>query len=383
MKTQKVLRGRNSLKKLPTLMEKTGMRHPLIVGSGSLAGRIRRIEGLEDLPVFSGYHPNPDLLDALAGVRMYREAGCDGLVSIGGGSAMDTAKAVKAYLIADDPGDVPANRIPSEPTLRVPAIAIPGTAGSGAEATANAVVYENDSKLSLGGEALLPDGVVLDAALLDSLPVYHRKSCAMDALAQGIESFWSRASTEDSRVHAYLAILGVLDNLKAYLAGDGHAAEEMLDASYQSGRAIRITRTTAPHAMSYQITKTMGLAHGHAVMLTLPAIWDMLLENGDEEVQDRMKHLASVMRLGDPLMGSRLLRGILFDLQLEIPPLPDREQMDHLVASVNPERLGNHPVPLTAADLRKAYTRAFLPMGEQERQACLDIWRYYGGRENG
>ncbi len=157
----------------------------------------------------------------------------------------------------------------------------------------------------------------------------------------------------------------------------------MLDASYQSGRAIRLTRTTAPHAMSYQITKTMGLAHGHAVMLTLPVIWDMLLESEDEELQQRMKSLASIMRLGDPLMGSRLLRGILYDLQMEIPPLPDREKMDYLVASVNPERLSNHPVKLTGKDLRQVYTRAFLPMGEQERQACLDIWKYYGGRENG
>ncbi len=379
MQVQKVIRGRGCLKKLPELMEKTGMKHPLIVGSERLAGKIRSREGLADLPLFSGYHPNPDLKDALAGRDMYLKEKCDGLISIGGGSAMDTAKAIKAYLSAA-PEDVRANRLPESFTC--PHIAVPGTAGSGAEATANGVLYEAGTKLSIGGSILLPDGVALDSSLLETLPEYHRKSCAFDALAQGIESYWSAASSEDSRVHAYLAILGVLDNLKAYLAGDPHAADEMMDASYQSGRAILLTRTTAAHAMSYQITKRLGLAHGHAVMVTLPVLWELLLDRGDEKVQERMKELASVMRLGDPRMGSRLLRGMMYDLRMDPPALPDRETMDYLVNSVNTERLGNFPLLLEKEDLRRIYTMAFLPAGAAERQACLDIWTYYGGQGN-
>lgn len=380
MQVQKVIRGRDCLKKLPALMEKTGMRHPLIVGSEKLAGKIRSREGLAELPLFSGYHPNPDLKDALAGRDMYLKEKCDGLISIGGGSAMDTAKAVKAYLAAS-PEEVRAGHLPEKMPegASCPHIAIPGTAGSGAEATANAVVYEDGTKLSIGGSMLLPEGVALDSSLLETLPEYHKKSCAFDALSQGIESFWSAASSEDSRVHAYLAILGVLDNIRAYLAGDPHAADEMMDASYQSGRAIFLTRTTAAHAMSYQITKRLGLAHGHAVMVTLPVLWDLLLDRGDEKVQERMGELASVMRLGDPRMGSRLLRGMMIDLRMDPPPLPDRETMEHLVDSVNTERLGNHPMKLDREDLRRVYTMAFLPMGAAERQACLDIWTYYGG----
>ncbi len=383
MQVQKVIRGQGCLKKLPELMEKTGMKHPLIVGSERLAGKIRSREGLAELPLFSGYHPNPDLKDALAGRDMYLREKCDGLISIGGGSAMDTAKAIKAYLAAA-PEDVRANRLPERMPegLACPHIAIPGTAGSGAEATANGVLYAEGTKLSIGGSILLPEGVALDSSLLETLPEYHRKSCAFDALAQGIESYWSAASTEDSRVHAYLAILGVLDNVRAYLAGDPHAADEMMDASYQSGRAILLTRTTAAHAMSYQITKRLGLAHGHAVMVTLPVLWDLLLDRGDENTQERMKELASVMRLGDPRMGSRLLRGMMYDLQMAPPSLPDRETMEHLVDSVNTERLGNFPVKLEREDLRRVYTMAFLPMGAAERQACLDIWTYYGGQGN-
>ena len=370
---QKVLRGRGSLNRIQTLMEKLEMSRPLIIGSAKLTPRLTRQEVLKDAPVFAGYHPNPDLADAEAGVRLYEEQGCDGLISVGGGSAMDTAKAVKAWLCSGSAEAVKANRSEDR---KIPHIAIPGTAGSGAEATANAVLYENGKKLSVGNASLLPEGVVLDADLLDSLPEYHKKSCALDALSQGIESYWAKAATEDSRVNAYLAILGVLDNLKAYLAGDPHAAEEMLEASYQSGKAIFITRTTAAHAMSYQITKLIGPAHGHACLLTLPVLWDRMC--AEEAEAPLMKELASRMRLGDPLMGSRLLRGILIDLDMEAPPMPSEEILQKLTDSVNTERLQNHPMALTRRDIEAVYRQAFRPILDPERQACLDIWRYYG-----
>ena len=176
-------------------------------------------------------------------------------------------------------------------------------------------------------------------------------------------------------MHAYLAILGVLDNLKAYLAGDSHAADEMLDAAFQSGKAIQVTRTTAAHAMSYQLTKKMGLAHGHACMLTLPVLWEMMQDR--EDMKDVLRDLSAKMRVGDPQMVPKQLRGILLDLEMEIPTMPDGETLTALADSVNTERLGNHPVEMTKEDVREAYRRAFVPMSELEKQACRDIWKYY------
>lgn len=396
---QMVIRGRDSIRRAGETAEKMGIGKPLIVGSKHLIPRLKQFLPME-APVFTGYHPNPDLSDAEAGVRMYREAGCDGLISIGGGSAMDTAKAVKAWLYAGSyealkrgglrvpegsdaaPEKITSLRALKERTLRqrntgsVPHLAIPGTAGSGAEATAAAVVYEKGKKLNVSHPALLPEGVILDAALLDTLPLYHKKSSALDAFCQGVESYWARAATEDSRVHAFLAFQGVLDNLKGYLAGDPRAAEQMMDASYQSGRAIFHTRTTAAHAMSYQITQRMGLAHGHACALTLPVLWDLLTEN--EETRDLMAGLASRMRLGDPSMGSRLIRGMMLEMEMPLPERPTDEMLNELTDSVNVERIGNHPMALTRDQIRAVYRRAFIPLPEMEKQACLDIWRYYG-----
>ena len=372
---QKVIRGRECLKRLPELMEKLGIRRPMIVGMEPLAGTLlKKNPGLLTAPVFTAFHPNPDLSDTEAGVQMFAREGCDGLISIGGGSSIDTAKAVKAHMNAASAEDVIHSRLVVKNNC--PHIAIPGTAGTGSEATQIAVVYVNGTKVSLNHAELRPDGVLLDSSLLDSLPAYHKKSCALDALAQGIESYWSRGSNDDSKVHAFLAVIGVLDNLKAYLEGDPHAATEMLDASFQSGKAIQITRTTAAHAMSYRLTKTMGLAHGHACMLTLPTLWEMMLEH--EEMKDTLKDLSTKMRLGDPLMAPKLLKGIMYDLEMTIPPMPDEDTLNELADSVNTERLNNHPVTMTREEIKEAYRRSFATPHANEKQACLDIWRYYG-----
>ena len=372
---QKVIRGTGSLKRIPEMMEKLNIHHPMITGMNPLTGSIMKAcPALLACPVFSDFHPNPDLEDARSGAALYRREQCDGLISVGGGSSIDTAKAVKAFLHVPDAEDVMHNRFPEK--MDVPHIAVPGTAGTGSEATQTAVVYVEQTKYSLNHPGLLPDGVILDASLLASLPDYHKKSCALDALAQGIESYWCASATDDSKVHAYLAVLGVLDNLKNYLAGDAHAAEEMLDASYQSGKAIQITRTTAAHAMSYQITKRFHLAHGHAVMITLPTLWEMAAER--EEMASVLKEISAFMRLGDPLMVPKLLRGMMIDLEMAVPEMPDAHMLDELADSVNTERLANHPVPMSREDVREAYRRSFMPLCQAEKQACLDIWQYYG-----
>ena len=372
---QKLARGRGSLGQTQAMMEKIGITRPLLVGSARLTARLmQEAEILQGCPVFSGYHPNPDLADAEAGAECFRSEGCDGLISIGGGSAMDTAKAIKALMFAGSLEDAAAGRFPE--TMPTPHLAIPGTAGSGAESTQTAVTYVAGSKISLNHPSLRPDAVILDASLLESLPLYHKKSCAMDALAQGIESFWSRGSNNDSKVHAYLAIIGVLDNLNNYLAGDPHAAEEMLDASFQSGKAIQITRTTAAHAMSYMLTKQFGLAHGHACMLTLPTLWEMMQDK--EHMQSMLEELSGIMRLSDMRMVPKLLKGILFALEMDIPPVPSEEKLEELADSVNTERLENHPVTMTKQDVKTVYRRSMMPPTANEKQACLDIWRYYG-----
>jgi len=364
---QHVIKGRGSLNatNLAEVMEKLSMRRPLLVCSTRMQADFIRRTGLE-LPIFSGYHANPDLADCIAGAEMYRANGCDGLISVGGGSAMDTAKGVKALLLTGDMEKVRKSDLPDG--VQLPHIAIPGTAGTGAEATPIAVVYENNEKLSLDHPILLPEAILLDGSLLDTLPLYHKKACAMDALCQGIESFWAVKATAESRIHAEQAILGVLRNMDAYLDGDGTAADAVLEAAYESGCAIRISRTTAAHAMSYQITKRVGPAHGHACMLTLPHLWRHM---GDAPV---IRELNALMGTPD---GAELLLGLLAATDMLPEEMPDDATLDALAASVNVERLGNHPEKLSQEELRAIYVQAFNPVPEDERARLAALWRKY------
>lgn len=366
---QHVVKGRGSLNaaNIAAMLEQLNMHRPMLVCSQRMQADFARRTGL-DLPLFSGYHANPDLADCTAGAELYRANACDGLISVGGGSAMDTAKAVKAILLAEDMEAVRTSCLPEGAHL--PHIAIPGTAGTGAEATPIAVVYVEDEKLSLDHSALLPEGIILDGSLLDTLPLYHQKACAMDALCQGIESYWAVKATPESRIHAERAILGVMHSLKAYLAGDPDAADAVLEAAYESGCAIRISRTTAAHAMSYQITKRLGYAHGHACMLTLPHLWRHM---GDSPV------MADLNRIMGTTDGASLLLGLLAETDMLPDAMPDAAALDALAASVNTQRLGNHPELLTTAELRAIYVQAFTPMSEDARERLASMWRHYAG----
>ena len=352
---QQLIRGRGCLKGdvIAPLLETLGMARPLLVCGERMAQVFSARTGMA-LPVFSGYHPNPDLADCEAGAAMYREMGCDGLISLGGGSAMDTAKAIKALLLTGDMEAVKRSALPPEATL--PHIAIPGTAGTGSEATPFAVVYVEGQKLSLDHPALLPEAVLLDSSLLDTLPDYHRRSCAMDALSQGIESYWALKATEDSRVHAVRAIRGVLDNIGAYLVGDEDAQDALLEAAYESGVAIATSRTTAAHAMSYGLTKRLGYAHGHACMLTLPHLWRLAMIDG--QVRPVQERLAGELGLADAHALYETMMSLLERLQLAVDVPNDLVLLEALARTVNVQRLGNHPQRLSEMQLAHVYAQA-------------------------
>ena len=353
--SQYVIRGRGCLNgvNVAAVMEALSLQKPLLVCGGRMAKVFRSRTDMR-WPVFSGYHPNPDLADSIAGADLYRAEGCDGLISLGGGSAMDTAKAVKALLLTGDMARVKASDLPQDVWL--PHIAIPGTAGTGSEATPFAVVYVDGQKLSLDHPALLPEAVLLDGSLLTTLPDYHRKACAMDALAQGIESYWAQKATEDSRAHAVTAIRGVLDHIDAYLAGDEAAQDALLNAAYESGVAIATSRTTAAHAMSYGLTKRLGYAHGHACMLTLPHLWQLAL--ADARVCPVQERLARELGMARPEEMAERLTTLLDRLELTVRVPQDASLLAALAATVNVQRLGNHPQRLTEAQLAQVYAQA-------------------------
>ena len=260
------------------LLSQLGASRPLVVTNPHFATSYvpRLMKGAPAYDVFTGFDANPTYEQVLEGVRLFRERGCDALVSVGGGSAIDIAKCIKLFAPMDTDGISPRFVELPRAYSPLPHIAIPSTAGTGSESTHFAVMYVDGIKNSISHPCLQPDVAILDASLLVSLPDYQKKATLLDALCQAIESYWSVKSSPTSRTYARVAIPLVVNNYEAYLAGSLNASEKMMRAANLAGKAINLTTTTAAHAMSYKITSLYGAAHGHAVALCLPVVWRRL-----------------------------------------------------------------------------------------------------------
>lgn len=345
-----------------------GKKKVLLVHDESLEFHTDFVRKLREVNVplvhFSGFCSNPLYESVVAGVEAFRRAGCDAIMAVGGGSAIDVAKTVKLYSGLDVPGDGGA-WLKMEPVAGdTPFLAMPTTAGTGSEATRYAVLYYNDAKQSITSSSIIPDVVIMNPAALETLPPYQRKATMCDALSHAIEAYWSVNSTKESNAYAKAAIEGVILNMDGYLSNtpDGNAG--MLMAAHKAGQAINITQTTAGHAMCYKITGMFGCAHGHAAMLCNRVLYPWMISNIDRCIDPRgSSYLSSVLdEIGIALgcdgavSGAERLAQLFDSLSLEVPSASSSE-LDILVRSVNPVRLKNHPVGLDSSAIESLYRK--------------------------
>lgn len=209
---------------------------------------------------FSNFTVNPKLEEAKKGYQLFKISKSNLIIAIGGGSVIDMAKLIKYQYINDKNNN----------NFFLPFIAIPTTAGTGSEATHFAVVYISKEKHSYANKLLLPNIALVDSNLLNGQNDNQMAVSGLDAFAQAIESFWSVNSTDESMRFSEKAIKLIWGNLKKAIAGDKQARVNIAEGSFYAGKAINITKTTAPHALSYGFTSLFGLSHGHAVSLFLP-----------------------------------------------------------------------------------------------------------------
>ncbi len=312
---------------------------------------------------FQDFSPNPRYDDIRKGVRVFREHHCDFVAAVGGGSAMDVAKCIVVFAgLREDKSYLEQEIVPGN----VPLLAVPTTAGTGSEATQFAVIYVDGEKRSVEHKSALPEYVLLHPDNLLTLPDYQKKATVCDALAHAVESYWSVHATAESKRLAETAIGLILDNFEGYWKEGGYEQRrQMLLAANLAGRAINITKTTAAHAMCYKLTTLAGIPHGHAVMRCLPEVWAYMQENlaactdsrGQAYLQKTLHALAGCLRQETPADAIRFLRELRSRAGLDtgLAGAVGEEQLELLVSSVNPERLGNFPIALTRDGLYEIY----------------------------
>ena len=321
------------------------------------------IESMEpDYVIFDQFASNPLYEDVCKGIELFNTEGCDSILAIGGGSCIDVAKCIKLYC------RMAKNHLYLNQTYEdtgVKLIAIPTTAGTGSESTRYAVIYYEGKKQSVTHESIIPDVAILEPSVLKTLPLYQKKCTMLDALCQGIESWWSVNSTDESKRYSKIAVETIMKYWREYIFDNtDEAAEGILHAANYAGRAICITQTTAPHAFSYKITSMYGLPHGHAVAICLPVIWQYMLENMNKCVDERgpfylyetFKQIIEALGGKEDVVSPLLFLTILSKLEIEKPISKNKEQdIEIFASSVNPTRLKNNPVELDHNTIKLLY----------------------------
>ena len=337
-------------------------------------GRLRDLLAEHDAIEFTDFHSNPGFEHALAAAQILSSDPSRVVVAIGGGAALDTAKiacfgASNMAVCCQNPIEA----IMCAGSLQARShrlVAIPTTAGTGSEATHFAVVYLDSKKYSLCHDSLLPDAVILDPTLTHSLPKSITASTGLDALSQGIESLWSINSTPKSEQLAEEAIRLASQNLdKAVHHPTPECRSQMLRAANLAGRAINITRTSAPHALSYHLTTQYGVPHGFAVAISLGEFLAFNAEATERDLADSrgLQHLRSrLLKIATNLGGrgeltsavmqaktkwQMLLQEIGAPTTLTEVGIVSQAQKTALQESVNLERLANNPRRVSNEDL--------------------------------
>ncbi|NOT50161.1 MAG: phosphonoacetaldehyde reductase [Chitinophagaceae bacterium] len=333
---QRLIQGENSINQLPAAIKN---RYPsvfLITGKHfQLADHPGLFKGLS----ITHYVRSGAIVEEEEVERAFNEFSnntSQAIVAIGGGSVIDLAKGIVYRCI--------------QLGLAVPYfIAIPTTAGSGSEATHFAVVYRDKKKYSLVHESLLPQLVVLDPVLTYSVSPYQTAVSGMDAFSQAIESFWNVNATDESKRFATGCIEWWEESfLKTVGQPSPGTRRKMLMASNLAGRAINITRTTGPHALSYYLTTNHDIPHGQAVALFLPAFF---LYNAPQE------ELCSLLKVRNESGAREMIRQIMEQAGLATSfsglNLDKENVLDKLLDEVNQERFANNPAPFDREKLKQ------------------------------
>jgi alcohol dehydrogenase len=264
---------------------------------------IRSALGADRVRVHAGVTPNPELDDLDRLKEEFAALSPVAIVALGGGSTIDTAKALAVILGRAEAAPLDAVLRGGRPqawTRAIPLVAIPTTSGTGSEVTPFATVWDSRDhrKHSISGDALYPHTALLVPELTLSLPPEETLYSGLDAVSHALESLWNRNRTTLSEAHAVQALRLALDALPAVLAAptDLAARSRMQQASLLAGMAISRTRTAIAHAISYPLTSHFGVPHGLACSFTLPRILEAYLAENEEP-----DHRPLLLRVGGML----------------------------------------------------------------------------------
>jgi len=321
----------------------------------------------KDVKLFYKISEFPVLEELIKIIKDIKNFKPDLILAVGGGSVIDYAKIANVVDIRDDLKNLIVNYSYPFKNKYTKLAVIPTTAGSGAEVTSNAVIYVDGIKHSFESELLVPDNFFLIPEFLISAPNKIKASAGFDAIAQALESLVSKKSNEQSVEYASKSLSVSINSYISFLNNPNlKNATEMSIASNLAGKAISISKTTAPHATSYPFTSLFNISHGHAVGLFFENFFTFNFDNlnKSETIFDLKKRFDLIFNLFDvknindfntkisSIKKQAKLENNLKKLNINI-----EESSEKIIKGINLLRLGNNPVKIDGNDIFKIISK--------------------------
>jgi len=370
-----MLTGPGSSIELARLIADRGARSVIVVTDGVLVqlGVVEPVlNALKEaglaVTVFAEVEPDPNIAIIMAGLERLRTSGATAVLAVGGGSSIDTAKAMIAcYARGRRPEDLDGYFKIRAPVL--PFFAVPTTAGSGSEVTIASVVSDPGAgrKFAIVDNKLIPAAIALDPNLMSGLPAHVTAATGMDALTHAIESYLSTLATPATQALSVAAARAILRDLPRACenGGDIAARQSLAVASCMAGMAFTKVSVGYVHAIAHQLGPLYHLPHGYLNAILLPYVLDFYL--GDATA--RMAGLARACGLGQDgdaqrSLATRLIAAIReLNASIGIPSTIEQitdADIPEIVRRALAEAHGTYPVPayMSAADCTAVVRRA-------------------------
>lgn len=372
--------GANALNMLPDTLTSLGCHFPCIITDKTMLelGYVTKIEALLsqqniEFGLFSDTMPEPDDGSILTAVQMVRTNHYDCLIALGGGSAIDSAKAIA--LLASHGGKMSDYKVPYQVTqISLPVVAIPTTAGTGSEATKVTVISDSatDEKMLCMGSGLIPAAAIIDYQFTLSLPTRIAADTGIDALTHAIEAYVSRKANAFSDQQAIAAMKLIAPNLikVCQQPNDLQAKEAMMLGATLAGIAFSNASVGLVHGMSRPIGVHFHVPHGMSNAMLLPTITEYSLSGAPLKYAECAIHMGLVTDIKDQGLAHQTLIHELKQINqtLNVPTLSEfgvvKTHFDSLLMNMAEQALasgspGNNPKVPALSDIIELYEKVW------------------------
>lgn len=368
--------GKNARSHLPEILNSLGAKRPLIITDKMMVslGYIDQIQNLlkaENIEsdYFDETIPEPTSASIEAGVNHVKTHQYDAIIAVGGGSPIDSAKAIS--ILSKFGGEIRDYKFPRQVNeIGLPIIAIPTTAGTGSECTRFTIITDDKTseKMLCAGLGFLPIAAIIDYELTMSLPARTTADTGIDALTHAIEAYVSKKASpySDAQAIAAMKLIGPNLQIAYHEPGNESAREKMMLGSTFAGIAFSNASVALVHGMSRPIGAFFHVPHGLSNAMLLPMITEFSIQAAPERYADCAKAMG-VAHIDDSheVANQKLVQALAeINKDLKVPTLAefgvDRKYFDEVVQTMAEQAIAsgspsNNPITPTIAEMISLY----------------------------